>query len=89
MCKRLKKEFVNKNQYKSHFNRVLYEPLIINIKSKELNRDNAFVYRNLALIFKFKGDKAKSCLNYQKALDLNIIQNWGEKYVEELIECCK
>jgi tetratricopeptide (TPR) repeat protein len=58
-------------------------------KSKELDENNAFVFRNLALIYKYKGDKEKSCFNYQKALELNIVQNWGEKYVEELIEYCK
>jgi tetratricopeptide (TPR) repeat protein len=58
-------------------------------KSKQLDSNNAFVFRNLALIYKHKGDKENSCFNYKKALELNIIQEWGKKYVEELIEYCK
>jgi len=59
------------------------------LKCKEMDEGNSFVYRNLALIYKAQGDKEKSCENYQKALDLNIIQQWGSKYVEELIDYCK
>lgn len=57
-------------------------------KSQKLNAKNSFLYRNFALYYQALGEKKKSCKNLQKAIELNIIEEWGEKYVQELIDYC-
>lgn len=59
------------------------------LKAKKMDSQNSFVYRNLGLIYKKRGNKKKACKNYEKALSLDIIKLWGAFYVEELKEYCE
>ncbi|MFK7756679.1 MAG: tetratricopeptide repeat protein [Flavobacteriales bacterium] len=58
------------------------------LEAKNLNADNSFVYRNLGLIRMKQQKKEEACAFLQKALDLDILVEWGEFYVQELLQYC-
>ena len=57
-------------------------------RAEKLDPTNSFVYRNYGLYYMKKGDKIQACKNLQKAIDLKIIEEWGEGYVSELMMYC-
>lgn len=57
-------------------------------KSIGLDAENSFSYRNMAFLYKLKGDKNESCKYLQISLDKGIIDKWGEFYVQDIIEYC-
>ena len=57
-------------------------------KAEQLDPTNSFVYRNYGLYYLKKNDKVQACQNLQKAIKLNIIEDWGEIYVAELRAYC-
>jgi len=59
------------------------------LRAKGEDPDNAFVYRNLALIYMAKGEQNLACEHYQRALDLKIVEEWGAQYVAELMNYCQ
>lgn len=58
------------------------------LKAKKMDSKNAFVYRNLGLIYKKRDNKSKACGLLKKAVSLDIIDEWGIDYVQELIDYC-
>jgi tetratricopeptide (TPR) repeat protein len=57
-------------------------------KAETLDPNNSFVYRNYGLYYLRKNNKVLACQNLRKALDLKIIEQWGQSYVAELITYC-
>ncbi len=57
-------------------------------KSKLLNPDNSYVYRNIGLYYMKKNNKTKACENLELAIKKNFIKQWGEKAIIELINYC-
>lgn len=58
-------------------------------KAKTINPENSFIYRNIGLYYKEKGDKNLSCQNLNKAIELKIVEEWGTQYIEDLINYCE
>lgn len=59
------------------------------IKKAEIkDPKNSFVYRNYSLYYKQIGNKELACLNLQKAIDLDIVVNYGRSYIRELELYC-
>lgn len=58
-------------------------------KAEKLDKKNSFIYRNFGLYYKLKDDKKLACKYMQKALNLNIVEVWGEGYIKELLDYCQ
>ena len=58
-------------------------------KAEQLEPDNSFVYRNLGLYYKANGNHTAACTNMQKAMDLNIVEQYGAQFIEELVNYCE
>ena len=58
------------------------------LEAKKLNSNNSFIYRNLGLIRMKQENKEEACEFLQKSIELNILVEWGEFYVKDLLEYC-
>ena len=57
-------------------------------ESIKLNPKNSFTYRNLSELYMFQDNKSESCKYLQMSLDRNIEEEWGIRYVQELLMYC-
>ena len=57
-------------------------------KAESLDPKNSFIFRNLGLYYLKSDNRKLACENLKKAIELNIIEEWGEQYVEELLRFC-
>lgn len=57
-------------------------------KALKIEPENSFIYRNIGLYYMQKDEKKAACKNLKKALDLKIVEDWGESYVEVLMNYC-
>lgn len=58
-------------------------------KSESIDSTNSFVFRNYGLYYMHKNDKEKTRENLQKAIELGLIEKWGESYILELRSYCQ
>jgi len=57
-------------------------------KALKLAPNNSFIHRNIGLYYMHKDERNKACENLNQALNLKIVEKWGESYITELLNYC-